>query len=179
MIIGKNNKGFQLKNIRLQKQDYNLTNYQDVKNSPDKKGISFLNSSGKNISLINRNLQKPNLNLINKDKEDYLIKDNKTYSPTNFFFIFKKNKTKIIDLNKNINNKYDNNNLNNDLNENLNLTNSILNFNQNSNPTHSISSKLVNSNFNSINIFQKKSSKLLSPIKQKISVPNKRHVSFS
>jgi len=188
MIIGKNNKGFQLKNIRLQKQDYNLTNYQDVKNSPDKKGISFLNSSGKNISLINRNLQKPNLNLINKDKEDYLIKDNKTYSPTNFFLKDKKNKTKSIDLNKNINNKDDNNenndfndndNLNNDLNENLNLTNSILNFNQNSNPTHSISSKLVNSNFNSINIFQKKSSKLLSPIKQKISVPNKRHVSFS
>ncbi len=194
MIIGRNNKGgFQLKNIRLQKQDYNLTNNNDVKNSPEKTGSSFLISSGKTVSLINRNMQKSNLNLINKDKdkenENILVKDPKTNSPSNFFLKDKKNKSKDIkDSNKNINNdnenydyydNKDNNYLNNETNDNSEISNSILTFNQNSNVNHSISTKLVNSNFNTSSFFSKKSTNNLSPSKHKINISNKRHVSFT
>ena len=180
MIIG-GNKGFQLKNIRLKKQDYNLTNKKDLK-SPEKKGNSFLKPKIKTFSLINKNnIQKTNLNSpkeYQNDSNKNLLNNNSNNN------IILKNQDSSNNISNNILSKNSNNNIisNNpkispQKNNNQKALNPIINFNQNSQlKEHSISSKLINTTYTNSSFFAK-NNKNQSP--NKLQIQNKKRQSFS
>jgi hypothetical protein len=179
MIIG-GNKGFQLKNIRLKKQDYNLTNKKDLK-SPEKKGNSFLKPKIKTFSLINRNNQKTNLNSpkeYQNDSNKNLLNNNSNNN------IILKNQDSSNNISNNILSKNPNNNIINNnpkispqKNNNQKTLNPILNFNQNiQQKEHSISTKLINTTYTNSSFFAKNNK---NPSPNKLQIQNKRRQSFS